>query len=346
MAAAFYNMEKVDLIYKLNGDFENGIDVFELSPVLLSVGKLIAESYHTLNPQEPQLAINVRPFQAGSFDIQLILHPTLCIQEALHFIRSQQGQDIRTLLEYIGLIGGSITGGTYSLIKLIKWLNGKAKRVAKTQSGDIQYFSETDQSIVVPVKVHALFQNVNIQQIIYNGIGRPFENKEVLNIECQIKDKPDSKLIIEKDIVGACKNYSISEVPSVDAPIENETTISMWIHPHRGSYEGESNSWSFRIVGSNENIKIDNIDDVGFLDKIKNDTYKPSHNDRLHVEILQKQKIQGMKETFTRKIVKVIEIVKSEEQLKLNFHEETDTPGQIKLTGKFKSTNDKPENVA
>ena len=67
-------MEKVDLIYKLNGDFENGIDVFELSPVLLSLGQLITESQKTLYPDRLPLVVNIRPFKEGGIaDVSLVI---------------------------------------------------------------------------------------------------------------------------------------------------------------------------------------------------------------------------------------------------------------------------------
>ena len=111
-------MEKIDLIYKLNGDFEDGIDVFELAPVLLSIGQLISESQKILYPDGPPLAVNVRPFKEGSFDIQIILHPVSNIQKILDIIRSPGGSDIKELLQYIGLIiptVGAVGAGGVSL---------------------------------------------------------------------------------------------------------------------------------------------------------------------------------------------------------------------------------------
>jgi len=111
-------MEKIDLIYKLNGDFEDGIDVFELAPVLLSIGQLISESQKILYPDRPPLAVNVRPFKEGSFDIQIILHPVSNIQKILDIIRSPGGSDIKELLQYIGLIiptVGAVGAGGVSL---------------------------------------------------------------------------------------------------------------------------------------------------------------------------------------------------------------------------------------
>jgi hypothetical protein len=318
------DINKLNLIYKLNGDFADGVDIFELSPVLLSIGQIILESQKTILPDKEPVSINVKPFRNGSFEIEIVMFAKSHFQQVLTFIRSQTGKDIAEVLGYIGLISvagsATIAAPTMTLIKLIKWLKGKPKSVEKEKSGKFKYIDNSDNSVSVPIQVHALYQNINIQQTIYNGIAKPLESEKVKNIECCIKNAEETKTLIEKDIIEPIKQYSVGEIPSSEKIIESETSpIKMWVHPHRGSYEGESNSWSFRIVGSNENIKIDTIEDIGFLESIKSDRYRPSHNDRWQVEIIEKQKIQGKKEFFSRKIIKIHDVIKSEEQLSINF---------------------------
>ena len=54
--------KKIDLIYKLDGTID-GIDLFELSPILLSVGQLIKRSNDIVNPLGKDIGINVKPFE-------------------------------------------------------------------------------------------------------------------------------------------------------------------------------------------------------------------------------------------------------------------------------------------
>jgi len=317
-------VEKIDLIYKLNGDFEDGIDVFELAPVLLSIGQLISESQKILYPDRPPLAVNVRPFKEGSFDIQIILHPVSNIQKILDIIRSPGGSDIKELLQYIGLIiptVGAVGAGGVSLIKLIKWLKGKPKNIEKTNAPELKYFDNNGNGILVDPKIHALYQNVTIQQTIYNGIARPFENKHVKNIECFIKDDQNTREIIESDIVEPCKNYTTGEIPSAEEITENTNTRRLWVHPKRISCEGESNSWSFRIAGSDETLKVTNIKDEQFLENIKESRYRLASTDKLHIEVQEKQKIQGNKESMSYEITQVIDYIISQppQQKSLEF---------------------------
>jgi hypothetical protein len=315
-------MERLNLIYKLNGDFENGIDVFELSPTLLAVGQIILESQKTLLPEREPVSINVKPFKNGSFEIEIVMFAKSNLQQILTLIRSQTGKDIADVLQYIGLISvaaSATVGAPVTLFKLIKWLNGKPKSIEKTTSGDYKYIDDSGNNISVPLEVHALYQNVNIQQTIYNGIAKPLENKQVENIECFIKNIEATKTIIEKDIIEPLRIYSLGEIPSPEKIIENSNLRKIWVHPRRGSWEGESNSWSFRIAGNDEILKIDSISDTHFLEQIKSGQIRLAHTDRLLIEVNEKQKLQGKKESTTREIIKILEYVKSEEQPSLDF---------------------------
>lgn len=302
-------MEKVDLIYKINGNFENGIDVFELAPVLLSFAELISVSRKALFPERLPLAVNVRPFKDGSFDIQIVLHPLTNIQKILEFVKSPDGQNIKELLEYIGLVSGTIGVGSLSLIKLIKWLNGKPEKIEKTGTSELKYYNSDGSNILVNPAIHTLYQNVSIQQNIYNGMARPFENKQVKNIECFIKDDLNTKETFERDIVDSLKNYAAGEIPSAEETSETTNKRKLWVHPKRISCEGESNSWSFRIAGSDDTLKITNIHDEQFLQNVKESRYRLAKVDRLLIEVQEKQKIQGEKAVMTYEILQVIEYI-------------------------------------
>jgi hypothetical protein len=67
-------MKHVNLIYKLDSiteEMNSGLSVFDLAPILLSVGELVRESNKTLYPDGKELAVNVKPFRQGSFIIDI-----------------------------------------------------------------------------------------------------------------------------------------------------------------------------------------------------------------------------------------------------------------------------------
>ena len=327
-------MEKVDLIYKLNGDFEQGINIFELSPTLLSVGQLISEAHKTLMPNSEPIAINVKPFKPGSLEIEMMMFAQSNLQQALTLIHSQTGKDISEVLQYLGFISGAsviVVGAPISLFKLIKKLKGKPRSIEKAKPGEYTYIDNSGNKILVPIQTHALFQNVHIQQTIYNGIAKPLENKETKEIECYIKNDERTKETIEKDIIEPIRAYSTGEIPSAEAISENINIRKLWVHPRRISVEGESNSWSFRIAGSEELLRVTNIKDEGFLNNIKSNRYRLAHSDKLYIEIHEKQKMQGSKESLQCEIEKVIDYVRSDEQISLEFNDSKNLPPSEKL---------------
>ncbi len=315
------------MIYKLNGDFEDGINVFDLAPVWLSIGSLIYESRKILYPDRPPFAVNVRPFKEGYFDIQIVLHPVSNFQKIVDIIRSPGGNEIKELLQCIGLIstpGTAVGAGGVSLIRLIRWLKGKPKNIEKTDTLELKYIDNNGDSISVNPKIHALYQNISIQQGIYNGIAKPFDNKHVKNIECFIKDDLNTRETFERDIVVPCKQYATGKIPSApdvspEEVTENVSTRRLWVHPKRINCEGEPNSWSFRIPGSNDTLKVIHIKDAQFLQNIKEGRFRLAKTDQLYIEVQEKQKMEGNKVSVTYEITQVIEYIKYQPPQQKNF---------------------------
>jgi len=305
----------VDLIYKLNGDIEEGINVFELSPILLSFGKLINEAHNILYPDDKEVAVNIKPFQKGSFEINILMFPKDHVQQLINFVNSDRGKNITAVLTYLGFIS-QFSGVT--LIQVISYLKGKLKRVEPLDSGEYRYYSDDTSSIVVTKEVNALYQNCHIQQTIYNGFAKPLELNNVESIESFIKnDEEKTKVVYNKEIVPSIKAYSAAEMPINEQEESVENVRTIWVQPKRVSVEGEKNSWSFRT--GPDNIMTANICDDSFLEKIKDGSIRLSHTDRLLVEVTEKQNIRGINVTISNDITKVKKYVKGPEQEELKF---------------------------
>ena len=54
----------VNFVYQLDGDIE-GVDVKDLSPILLSLGELIQEANKTINPDGREFLLKLNPFKKG-----------------------------------------------------------------------------------------------------------------------------------------------------------------------------------------------------------------------------------------------------------------------------------------
>lgn len=113
---------KLNLIIELDGvQIDGGIDLFELAPALLSLGETIKRANDLTNPEKREIGVNVRPFGKGSFIIDISLFARTNLERVLEFVSGDKVQQIKTLLEWMGLVVGSTSG----LIQLVKWLKGK-----------------------------------------------------------------------------------------------------------------------------------------------------------------------------------------------------------------------------
>lgn len=304
----------INLVYKLRGGCEEGINVFELSSILLSMGKLIDESHKSLYPGDRELAINIRPFEKGSFDINIVMYAKDLLQQALDFLNSDTGKNTTLLLAYLGYTS-QFSG--INLIQLISWMKGKRlKSVEPLQSGEVRYSTGDNNSITVTRPIATLYHNCNVRNYIFPAIGRPLEIPGVDSVESFIKhDKEKTKVSYDKNIIEAIKEYSSHEITN-DPPDEIiENRMIAWVRPIKANLEGGVKSWSFRI-GSDLPF-VAHITDNNFLDKIRNNVIRLANSDRLKVEILKKQIVKGSEMPTINEITKVIEYLKGPEQLKI-----------------------------
>ena len=65
--------DSVDFIYKIEAT-SNEIDAHELSGVLESLSLVLRETYQIAHPDEGELSVRVKPFESGSFLMDIVLH--------------------------------------------------------------------------------------------------------------------------------------------------------------------------------------------------------------------------------------------------------------------------------
>lgn len=311
--------DKVNLIYKLSGsEIDEGIDVFQLSPMLLSFGKLITEAHKTIHPDSQDVAVNIKPFKKGSFEIDIVMFGKSIVGQLIDFVNSTKGQEIKETLEFIGLLSGIPVSALWA----IKKLKGRVKSAEKLESGDVRYTSEDNITITVKQEVHKLLQNQDVRDALHQSIARPLENKDVDSVESYLKeDEVKTKVQYDKEIIEPIRTYLGSPIVESDDVSLIENKRLLWVHPKRGSYEGEKHSWSFRIIGA-DHIITANILDGEFLEGIKDGSIRLAQPDKLLVEIIEKQHLKNdIPYKITHDIVKVKEynIGKHSKQISLDF---------------------------
>lgn len=303
---------KVNLIIKLEGPaIEEGLNLFDLAPSLIAIGNVITESNKMLNPEGREIAINIKPFEKGSFIIDLYLFAQTNFDQILSFISSDYAEQIKTLLEWIGLTV-AIGGGGKGLIQLIKFLKSKPQNVEKLSSGDIRYTNKDGQSFTTNEKVNKLYNNCVIQNNTYQGFGKLLQQKGINEINTYIKGDIKSLETIKREDVEALKNYS--EI-SGEENIINESESVIFLKFKRGSFDGDGNNWSFRI--GNKNIIVAVVKDDIFLKKVKSGEIRPNHKDTFEVILKTKQKIKNEELITSYEIMKVLKYTEAPKQMNI-----------------------------
>jgi hypothetical protein len=309
----------VNFIYKLNGDVTE-IDVFQLAPTLLALGELIQESNRQINPSGRDIGVNVKPFREGSFIVDLTVFANSNLQQFIDLMAPHTLEEVKTLLEIIGLTATGLVTAGYGAVKVIRFLGGKPKSVEEIAPGEFRYTSIEDKSITVKAPVHQLLSNSRIVTNIYKIYAVPMQELPfVTDITTFLEGDEASEVIVSREDVPAIKEYvSPSAVPGdLEESIKETTIPDVYLNPKRGAFDGDPRDWSFR---RGDDIITATIKDRDFLHRCTKGEYRLNHNDLLVVDLLERQRIVGTKVLKpVHEIIKVKEYIMGEQQQKLDF---------------------------
>ena len=282
------NMQKQVLIYKLEGvDPQNGVDLFEIIPTLESLGLLVKESGQ-ICLATGELDIKVKPFKAGSFEIDLLLKTAVGLLT---------GSETSALINLITLIGFGIT--------IIKFVKGKVNQF-KIKDQKILYYNSEGQEQEVNAETHRFIQNENIQKAIYGSVTIPMKNiSGVAGVSLQT-EYGDKKILTSPEDLQSFEEYNKTELDDDSNKIENVTTL--YIKPERGSYSGGERQYTF-IAGKDNKLYPTTIQDEDFINKLKGGEIRLFHEDILYVRLRTQQKLSKRTGKITNEyfIEKVLE---------------------------------------
>lgn len=306
---------QINLVYKLDGEIQE-LDVFQLAPTLLALGELIQESNQQVNPGGRQIGVNVKPFREGSFIVDLTVFPQTHLQQFLDLLGSHPIDQIKTVLEWIGLIAGTPFGA----VQLVKWLRGKPKSVEEVGPGEFRYTAGDDRSITVTAPVHQLISNSNITNNMYKVYAAPIEQQiSITDVKTYIENHQESEVVVTKDEVQGFREYvAPSETVQGTEIVKEHTHHGVYLNPKRGAFDGDPKEWSFRRGAE---IVVATIKDKEFLEKCVKGEYRLNHSDLLIVDLLERQRVQGtmvMKPVY--EILRVTSYIKGPEQASLDIH--------------------------
>lgn len=302
---------KVELIYKLNGSaVDQGVDVFKLSPLLLSIGELLQESREIALPNSKPIAVNIKPFKKGSFIIELAIYAQNNLQMLIDTVNSDQAKEIKELIEWLGIGFSTGSATTYGVIQLYKFLKGQPKKFEETGPDEVRVYAQDDNSITVNKETFSLFQNNNIQQNIYNIYGSFLGQEGIDTVDSYLEEENTEKVTVDKSEVSF---FNPANAIPTDANSEEKRNITrVFLKPKRISLEGEPDNWSLRK--GKDLIITATIRDEDFLRKVKNLEIRLSREDTLEADLLEMQTIYNDEVTVKYEVLKIVNYKKANVQ--------------------------------
>lgn len=294
-------MNKAQLIYSLDGiNADDGVDLFEIAPVLMHFGELIRSANDVLG-LEQEIDVNIKPFAEGSWITEFILYGT-AIEGLLHYFSTPEGRDLKLILELLGFGTPAILG----VVGIIRRTKGRVNDF-EINGEKVTYSSEKGDQIHTNINVHKLVQSSSIQYNFYNGIIQPldkFPNAEAVTVKMNENDGQEQKFTdVDKPFF---KEYYDS---SLDGDIIEETSTPMndvYLNPKRGSYSGTERSYSFH-AGETVLWPV-TIEDEAFLRKLRSGEIRLYAEDLLRVNMeLRQRKDSAQKVISSYAITEVIE---------------------------------------
>lgn len=306
----------VDLIYKLeNINAEDGVDVFEIAPILMHFGELI-RSANTVLGYEQKIDVRVKPFAEGSWITEFVIQ-NAHVNNLINYLKGKEGSDLMILLSILGLSVKEGISGVAGIIRFTKGFVLNFKKNGET----VSYINDKGEKLVVSLEEHKLVQSPLIQNNYYNCVIAPLD-KFPKTTAVAIKVNKEGQT--EQKFTPADK-HAFEEYSKTELLEDVEENVSEWngvfIKPKRGSYSGTEQSYSF-VISDNFTLWPVTIEDEVFLDRLRSGDIRLYSEDVLRVDIEVRQKKDATNKIRTNyAIIKVSEYMKYEKPKQLKIED-------------------------
>jgi hypothetical protein len=305
---------RLNFVYELEGDIRE-LDVFRLAPTLLALGALLQESNRRLNPGS-EIGVNAKPFREGSFIVDLTVFSGTNWQQLVEFFKPHSVEQLKTLLETIGILSTGIGTVTMGAVQAIKYLGRRPEKVEEVGPSEFRYTTQ-DKSITVKAPVHTLLSDSTIVQNIYQIYGPPIEgSQQIKDVKTFIEGDESTAVVVSRDEAGIIREFAGSGGANPEAEAEKEhISFGVYLNPKRGSFGDDPKDWSF---WRGDEVITATIKDRSFLAQYARGEIRLNESDLLTVDLLERQRIQGTKVLKPiYEIIRVVDYKKGAEQQRL-----------------------------
>lgn len=270
------------------GVLDDTIDVRDLAPALLSLGKAVDAANRAINGDQVPARIEVKATATGCFevDLNLVLHGWAAIKGVLLV------DDSQAAMLLLGYLGFGYTG-VFGLIKFYRWLAGRTIETAK-QDGSLITITAGAETITVPMEVLRLYQEVAVNQAV-GELLNTLENDRIEKIEF----RPSRRAPPTETLTKADREAFVLPKPKDETVVDETRRMALSI---RSLAFQEGNKWR---LYDGQNVITATIEDKVFLGRVDRSEVRFAKSDVLVclVQTIQKQGAEGLK---TEHVVKQV----------------------------------------
>ena len=300
------NTAKLPLVFDGSAVKGGQIDVHDLAPTLLAMGKLVVAANSEINDDDTKIAVTVDATSKGSFEVILNLtqHISSNVIEMLDLSlksrdRIATARDISELLYAAGGVGLGLLG---LLLKL------KGKKPDKIEQKDSHVHIHTGPTIIKADNlIMQLYDNQDVRQHASNLVSS-FSNSGIETLKISRPSKED--LEIHRDE----RHYFDSEVETDEEESSEEAVFEATVQIIKLSFKKHDN-WNVKMNGKEMSVKIE--DDV-FLNQIAQNNLSFTKGDQLHCRVRKTETSKSGKIKGEHAIIKVLKFLPAQ-QLKLDI---------------------------
>jgi len=267
------DMSKTDFKISYAGPaVESGImDVRDLAPALLSVGKLFGVVNRKLNGDKAEVKVNVVATKAGSFEIILGLDQSY-LDHAISLLSGDKVTAAINLKELI--IAGTV--GTGGVIWLIKKLKGeKPQKIENLGKGKIRITTNTEK-FETNIEVWEISNDPNVLNLIEKLIADPLKKEGIENFI--ISDSANKQEVSKEQA-------RYFEYKGFDGELLGDITVEKHFSIVALSFNPD-NKWR---LNDGDNTYHVSINDKDFLEKVTEEQKDFAINDILVCEFRSRQ---------------------------------------------------------